>query len=271
MKILAFAILGTIFVYVLICLFMFFSQKNLIHIPYEDFTGTPLDHGMNYEEIYLDAEDGARLHAWYIPHPEADYTFWIFSGNAGNKSYMLDSIGLIYNLGYSVFIYDYRGFGPSRGKMTEQTMYQDTELGWQYLTRKREIPPGRIVLHGRSLGTAMASWIAEKTKPAALILESGFTSISDMAKIHYRWLPIDLLLQWQYDNLNRIGNIQSPVLFIHSPDDGLTPYSHSQKLFDTVRTSKRFLTIFGNHYDGFIESGDVYTEGIVKFLQDMVE
>ncbi len=266
MKFLVFTIIGALAFYLLICLFMFFSQKSLIHIPYAQFIGTPIDHGMQYEEVYLDTDDSARLHAWYIPHPKAEFTFWIFSGNAGNKSYMLDSIKMIYDLGFSVFIFDYREFGPSTGKLTEQAMYRDSEICWQYLTQSRGISADRIVLHGRSLGTAMASWIAAKTKPAALIMESGFTSMSDMAKHYYKWLPIDWLLRWQYDNLGRIASITSPILYIHSPADELTPYHHSQQLFAATAGDKEFLTISGNHEDGFVESADVYTDGIVQFM-----
>ena len=271
MKLLAFAVIGGFAFYLLICLFMYFSQESLIHIPYKQFIGNPLDHGMEYEEVYLDADDNARLHAWYIPHPKAEYTFWIFSGNAGNKSYMLDSIKTIYDLGYSIFVFDYRGFGPSVGNLTEPAMYRDSERCWQYLTNTRGISPDRIVLHGRSLGTAMASWIAAKTQPAALIMESGFTSMADMAKNYYKWLPIDLLLRWQYNNLARITSVTSPILFIHSPDDELTPYRHSQQLFEATPGDKNFLTISGNHLEGFMESEDVYRAGIVQFMRQFVQ
>ena len=271
MKFLAISIFALIAIYVTICAFMFFSQKNLIHIPYAQFIDDPSNYGMHYEEVYLDADDGARLHAWYLPHPEAQYTFWIFSGNAGNKSYMLDSIEMIYKLGYSVFIFDYRGFGPSTGHSSEQAMYRDTELGWAYLTKTRAISPDRIILHGRSLGTAMASWLAANRHPAALIMESGFTSMADMAKRYYRWLPIDLLLRWQYNNLERIASIQSPILFIHSPDDELTPYTHSQQLFDAAPDNKRFLNIFGDHLEGFKESRETYTSGIEDFMTEFVK
>jgi len=271
MKILGFSMLAVGLMYVAICLFMFFSQNRLIHIPYEQLANTPLEYGMHYEDVDLEAKDGARLHAWYIPHPEAQFTFWIFCGNSGNKSYMLDSARLIHSLGHAVFIYDYRGFGPSTGQLSEQAMYEDTELVWHYLTQTRGILADRIVLHGRSLGTAMASWIATKTSPAALIMESGFTSMNAMAKDYYSWLPIDLLLQWNYDNLTRMSSISIPILFIHSPDDEITPYEHSKQLFEaTPGSNKSFLTISGDHLEGFIESGSVYTDGIIAFMEDFV-
>ncbi len=268
-KLLTITLLVAISVYALICLFMYFFQKNLIHIPYEQLITHPMEFGMEYEEVNLSTPDNARLHAWFIPHRDARYTFWIFSGNAGNKSYMMDSIRLIHDLGHSVFIYDYRTYGPSSGRLTEQTMYQDTELVWDYLTRSRDIPAEQIVLHGRSLGTAMATWVASKTKPAAVILESGFSSMTEMARSLYGWLPIQLLLRWRYDNLSRIQKISAPILFIHSPDDELVPYVHSQRLFDAATAKKEFIEISGNHLEGFMNSGDIYTEGIERFINDL--
>ena len=249
------------------CLYLFLAQKSLIHIPYEQLVGTPLDHGMNYEEVVLAAEDGAKIHGWFIPNPNASHVFLMFCGNAGNKSYMLDAVSMIYKLGYSVFIYDYREFGKSTGKLTEDTMYSDSELAWNYLTQTRGIPADQIVLHGRSLGVAMASWLATKTKPAALIMESGFTSLGDMADFLYKWLPAKAMLKWKYDNVGRINEVTSPILIIHSTDDELIPYSHAQRLFEEAPGTKELITLSGDHLEGYIESGAIYTNGISQFIE----
>ncbi len=266
MKILSVVVSSAILIYVAICIFMLFFQKHLIHIPYEQLVGDPLSQGMQFEEVYLTTPDNARLHAWYIPNSNSDYIFWIFSGNAGNKSYMLDAIQLIYDLGYSVFIYDYRGYGPSKGRLTEQTQYQDAEFLWNYLTQTRNIPSNQIVLHGRSLGTAMASWVATKVEPAALILESGFTSLTDMSKHIYGWLPIDLILRWKYDNLERITQYSGPTLLIHSSDDEIVPYHHSVRLFEAAPGTKQILELSGTHLEGFMDNRETYTDGIARFM-----
>ncbi len=266
MKILSVVVSSALLIYAAICVFMFFFQKHLIHIPYEQLVGDPLSQGMEFEDLYLTTPDNARLHAWYIPNSNSDYTFWIFTGNAGNKSYMLDAVQLIYDLGYSVFIYDYRGYGPSKGKLTEQTQYEDAEFLWNYLTQTRNIPPNKIVLHGRSLGTAMASWVATKSEPAALILESGFTSITDMSKHIYGWLPIDLLLRWKYDNLERVTQYFGPTLLIHSPDDEIVPYHHSVRLFEASPGTKQILDLSGTHLEGFMDNKEIYTDGITRFM-----
>ncbi len=266
MKILSVVVSSALLIYVAICVFMLFFQKHLIHIPYEQLVGDPLSKGMEFEDLYLTTPDNAQLHAWYIPNSNSDYTFWIFSGNAGNKSYMLDAVQLIYDLGYSVFIYDYRGYGPSKGKLTEQTQYEDAEFLWKYLTQTRNIPPNQIVLHGRSLGTAMASWVATNAEPAALILESGFTSVTDMSKHIYGWLPIDLILRWKYDNLERITQYSGPTLLIHSTDDEIVPYQHSVRLFEAAPGTKQILELSGTHLEGYMDNKEIYTDGIARFI-----
>ncbi len=260
-------IIGLASVYVVISAFLFIYQKHLIHVPFTEWTGTPKDKGLTYEDVVLtNSKDHAELHGWFIPHQQSKYTFMLFSGNAGNMSYMLDTFKMFHELGYSIFIYDYRGYGKSRGKLTESAMYSDANLAWTYLTETRNIPAEQIIVFGRSMGAAMATWLATAHKPAALIMESSFTSLVDMGRIYYKWLPTKYLLRWQYDNLSRISTIQSPTLFIHSPDDELIPYLHSERLFEAATARKEFLTISGDHMEGFVESGDVYISGISDFI-----
>ena len=260
-------IIGLASVYVVISAFLFIYQKHLIHVPFTEWIGTPKDKGLTYEDVVLtNSEDHAELHGWFIPHQHSQYTFLLFSGNAGNMSYLLDTLKMFHELGYSIFIYDYRGYGKSRGKMTESAMYSDANLAWTYLTETRNIPAEQIVVFGRSMGTAMATWLATAQMPAALILESSFTSLVDMGRIYYKWLPVKYLLRWHYDNLSRISTVQSPTLFIHSPDDELIPYLHSERLFEAATARKELLTISGDHMEGFLESRAAYLSGISDFI-----
>ena len=262
--------LGLVCIYVALAGGIFYFQKRLIHVPFSSYSETPADRGLEFETLKLEHQsDKALLNAWYLEQPELDKTVLLFGGNAGNMSYMLETIEFFYGLGYSVFIYDYRTFGSSTGKLTERAMYDDAEIAWRHLTETKKIPPDRIVLFGRSLGGAMASWLASKYSPGALIMESAFTSMMDMASIYYKWLPTNLLVRFRYDNISRISQIQSPTLYIHSPDDELTPYKFSERLFDAMTIEdKSFLTIHGNHAQGYIESGDLYAGGIDDFLKN---
>jgi len=251
---------------------IYLNQANLIHIPYKQIEGTPADSGMPYEDVVLTNDDGkAELHGWFIGNPDSKITVYLFSGNAGNISYMLDTIKVLHRIGYSVFIYDYRTYGKSTGEFNENAMYRDSEAGWRYLTQTRQISASQIVVHGRSLGTAMASWIAHAYSPAALIMESGFSSMEMMSRKVYPWLPTQYLLRWKYDNLQRIKDIQVPTLFIHSRDDELVPYEHSQMLYDASPASKRLATISGDHINGFMQSIEVYTDAIQRFVNENVE
>ena len=265
-------VLGIAALYSVLAVGMFIFQKHLIHVPFKAYVGDPSARGLDYESVTLvpSAED-AKLSGWFVEQPDARFTALVFGGNAGNMSYMLDTVELFADLGLSVFIYDYRSFGSSEGKLTERAMYDDAELAWEYLTQTRQIPPDRIVVFGRSLGGAVASWVATQYQPAALIMESVFTKLEDMGKVHYRWIPTKYLLRFRYDNLSRIDQVRCPILFIHSREDELTPFAHSERLYDAATADKHLLAISGNHASGFLESGTVYTEGIEDFLRRVLK
>ncbi len=265
-------ILTIALIYGLIVAGIYLNQKNLIHMPYKQIEATPADHGMVYEDVVLINDDGkAQLHGWFIENSNSSITVYLFSGNAGNISYMLDTIEMLHRIGYSIFVYDYRSYGKSTGKLTEKAMYRDSEAGWKYLTQTRQLPANQIAVHGRSLGTAMASWVAKTFEPGALIMESGFSSMEMMSRKVYPWLPTRFLLRWKYDNLQRIGNIKIPTLFIHSPHDELVPYEHSQTMFAESPAPKQLLTISGDHINGFLQSSDAYIAGIQHFIDKHVK
>ncbi len=258
---------GLVCVYILLAVSVFFYQKRLIHIPFTVYMETPEGRGIPFESVVLKQQsDKATLNGWLIEVPNSEFTVLLFGGNAGNMSYMIDTIELFYKLGHSVFIYDYRGYGSSTGKLTESAMYDDVRLVWEYLTETKQVSPNSIIVFGRSLGTAMASWAATEFDPAALIMESGFTSLADMGKIYYRWLPTNFMLRFRYDNLSRISFVRCPTLYIHSPEDELIPYAHAERLYAATTSEKRFLTISGDHNYGYLNSGETYTRGIEEFL-----
>ena len=257
-------------IYVIVTAVFYLLQEKMIHFPTSNIDTTPDQHRFTYEDVILTIDSKNELHGWFVPHSAPRYTILFFHGNAGNISHRIDSIRIFNDLGLSVFIYDYRGYGKSRGKRTENVMYEDAERAWNFLTETKNIPPEKIIVFGRSLGTAMASWIAAQREPAGLIMESGFTSLVDMGRAMYRWLPTQYLLRWKYDSLSRISNIQCPILFVHSSDDRLIPHEFSKKLFAEATAEKKFLEIHGDHNEGFLESGSVYTNGLQDFIDGLV-
>ncbi|MFC1976070.1 alpha/beta hydrolase [Chloroflexota bacterium] len=249
---------------------LFIFQDRLIYFPIRNITATPADIGLPYEPVWLETADGVRLSGWFVPAEKARGVVLFFHGNAGNISHRLDSIKTFHRLGLSVFIIDYRGYGQSEGKISEQGTYLDAEAAWHYLVEERQIPPGEIILFGRSLGGAVATWLAQKYTPGMLIVESTFTSVPNVAAKHYPFFPVRLLARIKYNTLEHLPQIDCPILVVHSPDDEIIPYSHGQELFGTAQEPKHFLKLKGGHNEGVFVSGKLYEDGLDNFITQYV-
>jgi len=259
--------------YLLLVAMLFFFQGSLVYQPRRQLEATPDQHErpMDYEDVSLTTSDGVKLHGWFVPAaPEPKGTVLMFHGNAGNISHRLETIAIFHNLGYNAMIIDYRGYGRSEGSPGEEGTYRDAEAAWGYLTRKRKIEADRIVLFGRSLGAAVAAWLAVEKHSAGLILESAFTSVPDRGAEMYKFLPVRLLARINYDTLGRIGKLRCGLLVIHSTDDEIIPFHHGQKLFEAAKEPKRFQEISGGHNNGFITSGNIYKNALAEFLAESI-
>jgi fermentation-respiration switch protein FrsA (DUF1100 family) len=257
-------------VYLALGLVLYVSQSRLLYypnVPSRAVVATPARIGLAYEEVAFVAADGVRLHGWFLPAGAAPRgVLLFFHGNAGNISHRLDSLAIFHRLGLSVLIFDYRGYGRSEGKVTEAGTYLDAEAAWRHLTETRGIPEDSIVLFGRSLGAAVAARLATRRRPRALILESGFTSVPDLAARYYRIFPVRWLTRFRYDARAALGAVQCPVLIAHSRDDEIIPVAHGRALFAAAAEPKAFLELGGGHNDGFLASGRTYTDGLAAFL-----
>jgi fermentation-respiration switch protein FrsA (DUF1100 family) len=255
--------------YLGLVLLVYFSQSGLLFLPDlpgRELTATPADIGLGFESVTIPAPDNETLHGWYVPAPDARGSLLFFHGNAGNISHRLDSIAIFHRLGLNVLIFDYRGYGRSSGSPSEQGTYRDGSAAWRYLTAQRGIPPGEILLFGRSLGGSVATWLATQVEPAGLIVESAFTSVPDMGSELYPWLPVRWLSRLKYDSESIIGSVGTPVLIVHSREDEIIPFHHGQALFQAAAEPKAMLEIWGGHNDGFMVSGERYRQGIRDFL-----
>ena len=259
--------------YVLLAALLFIFQGYLVYRPTSKHIATPAQHEkpMDYEDVWLQTADGVKLHGWFVPAEESPKgTVLMFHGNAGNVSHRLKTIAIFHQLGYNAMIIDYRGYGLSEGSPGEQGTYRDAEAAWKYLIRQRKIDRNRIVIFGRSLGAAVAAWLAVEKHSGGLILESPFTSAPDMGAEIYKFLPVRLMARINYNTLGRIKHVRCPLLIIHSPDDEIIPYHHGQKLFQAAKEPKTFQEITGGHNDGFIRSGDLYTDCLERFLSEAI-
>ncbi|MBI3187108.1 MAG: alpha/beta hydrolase [Gammaproteobacteria bacterium] len=255
--------------YALLCIYVYFMQSSLIFYP--DIAGrelvtTPEMIGLAYQDIELHTEDNIKLHGWFIPNKNAKGTVLFFHGNAGNISHRLDSIDIFHRMDLNVFIIDYRGYGQSEGDITENGTYQDAEAAWKYLTHTQGISDNKIIIFGQSLGASIAGWLASRHTPAALIIESGFTSVPAMGQRLYPFLPVRWLARYQYNTKQYVSAVACPVMVAHSKDDEIIPYDEGREIFDAAPEPKRFLEMRGGHNDGFMVSGSDYTEGLKSFI-----
>ena len=255
--------------YAVICVLAYLFQARLVYFPERSLAATPRAAGMEFEELYLESSDGVRLHAWYVPAPDDRFTVLFCHGNAGNISHRLESIRIFHDLGLSVLIFDYRGFGQSEGRPSEAGTYNDADAAYRYLIDQKRVDPSRVIVFGRSLGAAVAIELASRVESGALIAESAFTSMADVAKRAYPILPVSLLLRIRYDCVSRIGGIKAPKLFIHSRGDELVPYELGRKLYDAAHAPKTFLGIEGDHNAGFALSGRPYIDGLRHFIEEL--
>jgi fermentation-respiration switch protein FrsA (DUF1100 family) len=261
------ALLGSL-TYGALTLFLFTWQEQMVFLPTTSVAATPAQLGLTYEDVRLHSGAGVQLQAWYVPaaDPEAPVVLF-FHGNAGNISHRLDTLGLLHGLGLSTLIIDYRGYGNSTGRPTEPGLYQDALAAWRYLVEERAVPPEHIVLHGRSLGAAVAAWLATQERPGALILESAFLSVPELGAHHYPWLPVRLLARIRFPLDEYLRSVQVPVLVVHSPADEIVPFAHGRALYAAAREPRAFLEIRGGHNEGFLLSGAHYREGLRAFLK----
>ena len=255
--------------YLAICLYLLFNQQNMIYEPEHHIAATPDERGFEYESVTLTTEDNIKLDAWYIPSAQNAGEILFFHGNTGNISHRFETIEMLHLMGYNVLIIDYRGYGLSEGKPSEQGTFLDAKAALRYLVEERGIAEENVIVFGRSLGGAVATWLASQTRPKALVVESSFSSIPDLGSQQYPLLPINLLSKYQYDSKTHIQKVQAPVLIIHSPSDEVIPFNHGQLLYDNALSPKELLKIRGRHNDGFIYSGKVYLEGIKTFLSNV--
>ena len=256
--------------YVGVCLLIFAFQSRLIYFPSRDVWATPREVGLPFEDVHLHTDDGVAIHGWYVPRSGARATVLFCHGNAGNIADRLGTIKLLHLEGLEVFAFDYRGYGKSDGSPSEHGTYADAEAAWRYLTRDRGIPPERIVLFGRSLGGAVAIELATRHAPGALVVESTFTSLHDIGRLHYPLLPVKWLLSYRYDSIAKVGALTCPKLFVHGREDTLIPFVNGRMLFDAAAEPKTFLETPGDHNNSGISYAPEYAKRFSTFLLEAI-
>lgn len=245
-------------------------DRTFVFFPDRELLATPADFGLEFEEVSFQTTDGVTLHGWFVPGP-GEVTWLWFHGNAGNISHRLENLLLIQQrLGVNVLLFDYRGYGRSSGRPSVDGTYRDAEAAFKYLSSRPDIDPQKIVFFGRSMGGAVAVDLATKHEPYGMILESPFTSLADMAKRAFPFLPVGFLVRDKYDSVSRIKNISAPLIVLHGDRDDTVPIELGRSLFEAADEPKTFYTIVGaGHNDTYVQGGEPYFAALERFLQSL--
>jgi len=252
-----------------------FFEERLIYFPSRQIEVTPESLGLEHDEVFLAASDGTRIHGWFLPASPPrcpSYTVLVCHGNAGNISGRLDRALLLRGkLGVDVFLFDYRGFGRSEGRPSEEGTYRDAVAAHRYLEEARGIAREGLILFGESLGAAVAIELSLLKDAAALVLEAPFTSIAGMTRVAYPFLaPFTSFVRTRYDNLKKIPEVELPLLLFHSRRDQVVPFEQGEALFRAAREPKTFVAVENaEHADAFLAGGEAYWNAWKSLLESL--
>jgi len=250
---------------------LYFRQSSFLYAPLREVPYTPAELELDFEQVAFATSDGLKLTGWYISNDDSEFTLLFCHGNGGNMTHRLDSINLFYNLGLSCFIFDYRGYGASGGKPSEEGTYLDAAAAYKWLRQEKKIPPKNIILFGRSLGGSIAAQLAANVQVRALIVESAFTSYVDVGKKFYPYMPVGWFARFSYRTIDYLRSVHCPVMIVHSRGDEVIPFEFGLELYEAASEPKEFVEISGSHNDGFLTSGETYDRawsGWLKFLKE---
>jgi fermentation-respiration switch protein FrsA (DUF1100 family) len=251
-------------VYILVVIAAYHTQSAIIFHPGGLAVNPPK--GFPIETVSIPTPDGLRLNGWWLPASGTRRTVLFFQGNRLRASDHTLRLQTLAALGVNALLFDYRGFGQTAGRIRkEEDIYRDGQAAWDYLRYERRIPAEDIILWGRSLGGAVAVEVARHRPVGALVLESTFYTLDEMARLHYRWLPTRYLLKFHFRNGAKLQDVRAPIIIIHSPVDGYIPFAQGQRLFEEASEPKVFLTTEGHHLELF-DRHPIYRQQVINQL-----
>lgn len=251
--------------YVALTVFLYFYQRRLLYFPSPESPPLPTAPGFaGIEDVRLQTTDGIDLEAWHWPGSRP-LTLVVFHGNGGHRGHRSEWLRTLHELGWGIFIIDYRGYGGSQGSPTESGLYQDAEAAHAWLTAQGD---QGLVYVGESLGGGMAIELARRHPPRAIILQSTFTSAVAVGKAGYPFLPVSLLMKDRYANIEKIGELECPILVIHGTDDTLVPVEFGRELHAAIRSPKEWYEVRrAGHNDVPWVGGAEYLQRVNAFLE----
>jgi fermentation-respiration switch protein FrsA (DUF1100 family) len=260
--------------YILFLVVLRLTESRMLYVPGASRTllPPPADLGLGITRVELTASDGVRLVSWVMPADGGSgYWLLICHGNAGNIS----EAGRPYHyaglraLGLSLFAFDYRGYGESEGKPTEQGLYRDADSAYRYLRDTLGVPERRIVVFGHSLGSAVAVELVSRAPAAGLVLDGALTSVVERAQELFPFAPVRWVAANKYPSIKRIGRLTLPKLFLHAQGDEVIPFAHGRRLFEAAAPPKRFVSLRGGHGNAFEVDSAAYFGAIGRFVAEL--
>jgi fermentation-respiration switch protein FrsA (DUF1100 family) len=252
------------FVIILLLSMAYFFQEKLIFLPTKLSQEYTYTFQADFDEIFLQTDDGANLNALHFYAKDPKGVILYFHGNSGDLSRWGKIVLPFVDMGYDVLVMDYRNYGKSTGEISEEALYQDAQLFYNYVEDKYAT---NIIIYGRSLGTGIATHLASKNPSKKLILETPFYSLLDVAKARFPFLPLKQLLRYKMPSYQFIKEVQCPIRIFHGTEDAVVSYDSGKKLFDSIpQTDKKLYTVpEGSHNN--LNEFETYWEGIKKELK----
>ena len=237
MKYLYLAVSSVVLAYLIIILFVYFYQRSLLYNPSENnYLNDKIN--FNYKEIFIETDKKIKLKSWFIEKDLKNFkTILLFHGNAGNLFNRVYKLNELNKLDLNILIISWRSFSGNKGKPTEKNLYHDAQEAVKWL-KAQGLDNKNIILYGESLGTGIAIELASKNNFGGIILESPFTSMADVAKLYYPYLPVNLLLKDRYDTKSKIIDIRTPILIMHGKEDNIVPQKMGLELFEKANNPK---------------------------------
>ena len=246
-----------------LALILAFEWASVYH-PKRDILNTPKTAGLDFEDIFFATDDDRHLHGWWVPNGDASSVVIFCHGNSGNIGDRVGIIQSLHDLGFTVFAFDYRGFGKSRGFPSEKGTARDVKAAAE-VVRVKNTASLPVIIYGRSLGGAVAAQLAAMQKVDGLILESTFTSIPEMGRYFYPFLPKGFS-RIQYNTLKKVKTLTCPVLVAHGQQDGLIPFWMGEALRDHVVGGAEWVELLGAHNDQPFDTSPNYGHFFKTFV-----
>ena len=245
------------------------TQRWLIYFPTSGLPAPAAVRLPRASEVTFQTADGLTLRAWFVPADRPGRVTVLFlSGNGGNRAMRAPFAEALAARGIATMLVDYRGYGGNPGRPSESGLAEDARAARAYLAERADVDPTRIVYFGESLGTGVAIRLATEQPPLAMVLRSPYTSLVDIGRHHYPYLPVSLLLTDRFASLDRIGLVSCPVLVIAGTSDAVVPADQSKRLFDALRSpAKKLLMVEGaDHNDYELLAGTQLIDATVDFI-----